>query len=595
MQEVKQPSAGRGSVHNHDDARTTDVANGRGPVGKPAAKGAAPPRGLRALQQSVGNAAVVQFLRQAGHAGERDEHQHGAGCGHPAERPPVQRSAVHDVLRGSGRPLDEAIRGDMESRLGADFSDVRIHNDSVAKASAAEIGARAYTSGSHIVIGDGGADKHTLAHELTHVIQQRQGPVAGTDNGSGLKVSDPSDRFEREAEANATRVMSGGSARHAAAPAVESGAGRPTAVQSASAGPAVQRAITVTLDGYASAKNVADMNALTRQQVGEYYRMVVVDDYKMAVGYAQDGGTRLKELAKALRTPAGNGAVELDALVTEIQSVIATDVPAELRANKNTRYAVEPQGGYAHQSLPGGKEGVWANDDEMWDEFGQGLGERATEAQETTGRIGNDPLKQLTWGMAKELLPRPLTNLIFDVRFQLESGTLLDERTPDQLTRRDATPNEPGTLRSWHQDDSGRLPATGADHAGGPGAFRGQVPAESQSLHDHYSAHSQSGTGSSVLNAAGFPRGFAEYTGTGSNSEHNTKVVLDYIQKRVYLTLTHYQYWGLVVANGRSYFVPSGTQDAAQADGNIRAGMQRQRIAAGTPYRLMSPWVQILA
>nr|WP_318839603.1 DUF4157 domain-containing protein [Streptomyces arboris] len=64
-----------------------------------------------------------------------------------------------------------------------------------------------YTSGSHVVIGDGGADKLTLAHELTHVIQQRSGPVAGTVNGAGLKVSDPSDRFEREAEANATRVM----------------------------------------------------------------------------------------------------------------------------------------------------------------------------------------------------------------------------------------------------------------------------------------------------------------------------------------------------------------------------------------------------
>jgi len=36
---------------------------------------------------------------------------------------------------------------------------------------------------------------------------QRQGPVAGTDNGSGLSISDPSDRFERAAEANASRVM----------------------------------------------------------------------------------------------------------------------------------------------------------------------------------------------------------------------------------------------------------------------------------------------------------------------------------------------------------------------------------------------------
>ncbi|MEU3505187.1 DUF4157 domain-containing protein, partial [Streptomyces hundungensis] len=366
---------------------------------------------MRALQHSAGNAAVLQLLRQAGHTGERDEHQHGAGCGHPAQQPAVQRSAVHDVLRGSGRPLDEATRGDMEARLGADFSDVRIHNDAAAKASAAEVGARAYTSGSHVVIGDGGADKHTLAHELTHVIQQRQGPVAGTDNGSGLKVSDPSDRFEREAEANATRVMSGGSSRQSAPPAADSGADRSAPVQSAPAEPAVQRAITVTLDGYASAKNVADKNDLTRQQIGEYYRMVVVDDYQLAVAYAQDGGKRLKGLAKALRTPTGNGAVELDALVAAIQDVIATDVPAELRANKNTRYAVEPQGGYQHQSLPGGKEGVWANDEEMWDEFGQGLGERAQEAQETTGRTANDPLKQLTWGMAKELLPRPLTNL----------------------------------------------------------------------------------------------------------------------------------------------------------------------------------------
>ncbi|WUM74406.1 DUF4157 domain-containing protein [Streptomyces sp. NBC_00328] len=150
------------------------------------------------------------MLRQAGRAGARlEEHQHGAGCGHlPAGQPSVQRSAVHDVLRTSGRPLDEPTRTDMEARLGADFSDVRIHNDSAAKASAAEVGARAYTSGSHVVIGDGGGDRHTLAHELTHVIQQRQGPVAGTDNGGGLKVSDPSDRFEREAEASATRAMS---------------------------------------------------------------------------------------------------------------------------------------------------------------------------------------------------------------------------------------------------------------------------------------------------------------------------------------------------------------------------------------------------
>ncbi|MFI6640578.1 DUF4157 domain-containing protein [Streptomyces sp. NPDC050504] len=172
------------------------------------------PGAAAALQRAAGNAALGAAVgRPTGgadgvvqRAGEEERHQHGAGCGHGES---VQRSAVPDVLRSAGKPLDDSTRSDMESRLGADFSDVRIHDNAAAKASAAEVGARAYTSGSHVVIGDGGADKHTLAHELTHVIQQRQGPVAGTDNGSGLKVSDPTDRFEREAEANATRAMNG--------------------------------------------------------------------------------------------------------------------------------------------------------------------------------------------------------------------------------------------------------------------------------------------------------------------------------------------------------------------------------------------------
>lgn len=195
-------------MHDHENTRPPD----RTPA--PDRTPQAPPAGLlRALQGSAGNAAVVQLLRQAGHPWAQAPHQHGAGCGHrPAGQlplEPVQRSAVHDVLRSPGSPLDDATRTEMEARLGADFSDVSIHTGAAAEASAAEIGARAYTSGNHIVIGAGGNDRHTLAHELTHVIQQRSGPVTGTDNGSGLRVSDPSDAFERAAEENATRVLSG--------------------------------------------------------------------------------------------------------------------------------------------------------------------------------------------------------------------------------------------------------------------------------------------------------------------------------------------------------------------------------------------------
>jgi hypothetical protein len=47
-----------------------------------------------------------------------------------------------------------------------------------------------------------------LAHELTHVVQQRSGPVAGTPAPGGIQISHPSDRFEQAAETSADRVMS---------------------------------------------------------------------------------------------------------------------------------------------------------------------------------------------------------------------------------------------------------------------------------------------------------------------------------------------------------------------------------------------------
>lgn len=124
--------------------------------------------------------------------------------------------------------------------MGADFSDVRIHNDSAAHESAKGVGAHAYTVGNNVVFQRDAYDpsspqgRTTLAHELTHVIQQRNGPVEGTEAPGGIRVSDPSDRFEREAVANADRVLSDPAP---AAPAT------PTAAAPASA-PAVQRAAT---------------------------------------------------------------------------------------------------------------------------------------------------------------------------------------------------------------------------------------------------------------------------------------------------------------------------------------------------------------
>ncbi len=95
---------------------------------------------------------------------------------------------VEQELARAGRPLDPAIRAFMESRLGHDLGDVRVHTDSQAAASAEAVQARAYTVGHNIVFGPGryapltSPGKRLLAHEITHVLQnqpdriQRDGP-----------------------------------------------------------------------------------------------------------------------------------------------------------------------------------------------------------------------------------------------------------------------------------------------------------------------------------------------------------------------------------------------------------------------------------
>lgn len=145
------------------------------------------PDGLRRLQRAVGNGATTALMDDA--------------------------PSVAEVTSRPGSPLPSATRAEMEQRLGADFGDVRVHTDGDAHASAASVNAHAYTVGNNVVFGRGNYDpdshagKTMLAHELTHVIQQRSGPVEGTDRGDGVAISDPSDRFEREAAANADRVM----------------------------------------------------------------------------------------------------------------------------------------------------------------------------------------------------------------------------------------------------------------------------------------------------------------------------------------------------------------------------------------------------
>ncbi|HEY0804660.1 MAG TPA: DUF4157 domain-containing protein, partial [Pseudonocardiaceae bacterium] len=162
-------------------------------------------RAALALQRTLGNAAASRVIAGWRQAADPD-----------LETDQSPGEVVHDVLRAPGHPLGSAVRGDMEARLGADFSTVRLHTGPTASRSAAELNASAYTVGENVVLGGGSTDHTTLAHELTHVIQQRGGPVSGGDIGGGLRVSDPADPFERAAEDTARRVMSGPVPEHPA-------------------------------------------------------------------------------------------------------------------------------------------------------------------------------------------------------------------------------------------------------------------------------------------------------------------------------------------------------------------------------------------
>jgi hypothetical protein len=89
----------------------------------------------------------------------------------------------------------------MELGLGYDLGDVRVHSGPLAARSAESVAAHAYTVGSHVVLGEGAAVTGTagmrlLAHELTHVVQQRAGnaPPSGP-----IPVGAADDAYEHEA------------------------------------------------------------------------------------------------------------------------------------------------------------------------------------------------------------------------------------------------------------------------------------------------------------------------------------------------------------------------------------------------------------
>jgi hypothetical protein len=129
-----------------------------------------------------------------------------------------QPEMVDEVLqrKGSGNPLPDDTRGQMEGFFGADMSGVRVHTDGEAATLNRELNAQAFTVGSDVFFAEGKYNPSSsegqglLAHELTHVGQQggfgRQGvqrqaeeeeqPAAGAEPAAA-----PAPQEEEEAPA----------------------------------------------------------------------------------------------------------------------------------------------------------------------------------------------------------------------------------------------------------------------------------------------------------------------------------------------------------------------------------------------------------
>jgi hypothetical protein len=180
------------SEHQHEEGRAPHVAR------NPDETAAGADLDLAA---TLGNAAVARLVR--------DGVQRAGGVGGGVLDDAVARAI--EERRGGGSPLDSDAREKLEASMGEDFSDVRVHADSNADALSRSIQADAFTTGADVFFRSGKYEplssdgQKLLAHELTHVVQQR-----GAAPATELTVTDPGDASEREASDVADRVSAAG-------------------------------------------------------------------------------------------------------------------------------------------------------------------------------------------------------------------------------------------------------------------------------------------------------------------------------------------------------------------------------------------------
>jgi hypothetical protein len=114
-------------------------------------------------------------------------------------------ASTPSIPNGGGTPLPSATRAQMETKLGADLSSVKVHTSGDSARAASEVGAKAFTVGTDIHFNAGQFAPGTkegdrlLAHELTHVVQAKNsGSVIQRKEDEHARRDQPSDSGAHE-------------------------------------------------------------------------------------------------------------------------------------------------------------------------------------------------------------------------------------------------------------------------------------------------------------------------------------------------------------------------------------------------------------
>lgn len=112
---------------------------------------------------------------------------------------------------GSTGSLPGSVLGKMEGAFGTSFSDVNVHSNS---SKASDMGALAYAQGNNVHFAPGQYNpdskegQELIGHELTHVVQQREGRVKATTQAKGVAVNDDP-ALEQEADVMGNKAAEG--------------------------------------------------------------------------------------------------------------------------------------------------------------------------------------------------------------------------------------------------------------------------------------------------------------------------------------------------------------------------------------------------